>query len=101
MYRVEVSSEAEEILYQNFKTYMDEKGTSGAKKFVNAFDECIEKLKDNPFIGCRRLPNIPKKYYFHLLWKNLWLVIQISKTEHLVTVDYVIDDRKQYGDFEN
>ena len=52
-----------------------------------------------PFIGCARLRYIPAKYRVTNFWPHLWFVFQVKENEKSVKIDYIIDDRQNYGEF--
>lgn len=101
MYSVEVSPAAEEIFYENFARGLEEFGEAVARELLDSYDNNISFLEFNPLVGCKRFRYIPKKYMVFLLWKHLWFVFQIYEDEKIVKIEYIIDDRQNYGSFIN
>ena len=52
-----------------------------------------------PLIGCARLKYVPAKYRVLNFWPHLWFVFQLKEAENCVKIDYIIDDRQNYGPF--
>lgn len=99
MYNVEVSPAAEEVFYEYFARCLEEFGDITARELLDSYDKNIELLEFNPLIGCKRLRYIPKKYMVFPLWKHLWFVFQIYEEEKIVKIEYIIDERQNYGSF--
>lgn len=50
-------------------------------------------------IGCARLKYILSKYRVITFWSHFWLVFQVKEEEKCVKIEYIIDDRQNYGTF--
>lgn len=50
-------------------------------------------------LGCARLKYVPSKYRVINFWAHLWLVYQIKEEDKCVKIEYIIDDRQNYGFF--
>lgn len=99
MYRVDISPYAQNILQQYAECCFADNGMECALNLLDAYDEKIGYLEQQPQIGCARLSNIPKKYRVLNFWPHLWFVFQIYENESTVKVEYIIDDRSNYGKF--
>lgn len=99
MYQVIVSSEAENILTQYTIACNTDNGPDCAHRLIAAYEKGISLLEFSPMRRCARLKHIPKKYRVTNFWHHLWFVYQINEDEKIVYVDYIIDDRQNYGTF--
>ena len=99
MYNVIVSSEAEDILVQYTIACNMDNGPDCARRLVASYEKGISLLEFSPMRGCARLKYVPKKYRVTNFWPHLWFVFQISENEKTVYIDYIIDDRQNYGAF--
>lgn len=99
MYTVEVSPMAEEVLRNLVAWCLNDNGPDCANSLLDAYDHNISLLEEQPLIGCSRLRYVPDKYKVFHLWKHLWFVFQIYENEKIVKIDYIIDDRQNYGEF--
>ena len=99
MYNVVVSPEAKSILDEYTFLCNRDNGIDCALRLLDAYDEKISYLEQQPRIGCARLKYIPSKYRAINFWPHLWFVYQIVEEEKKVIIDYIIDDRQNYGPF--
>ena len=99
MYRVDVSPEAKSILEDYVGFCMRDNGAECALQLLDAYDEKISYLELHPMMGCARLRYIPDKYRVINFWPHLWFVFQIYEEEKAVIIEYIIDDRQNYGTF--
>lgn len=70
-----------------------------AFRLLDAYDDKISYLEAAPFIGCARLRYVPSKYRVLNFWPHLWFVFQVKEEENCVKIEYIIDDRQNYGAF--
>lgn len=75
------------------------KTTESAFRLLDAYDDKISYLEAAPFIGCARLRYVPSKYRVLNFWPHLWFVFQVKEEENCVKIEYIIDDRQNYGAF--
>ena len=99
MYNVDISPAANEVLEEYTFRCANDNGKECAMKLLDAFDEKISFLENTPLIGCARLRYIPSKYRVLNFWPHLWLVFQVKESEQCVKIEYIIDDRQNYGAF--
>ena len=99
MYRVDISPMAKEILEDYVILCYQDNGEECALSLLDSFDEKVEFLKNTPLIGCARLRYVPDKYRVLNFWPHLWFVFQIKEHEACVKIEYIIDDRQNYGRF--
>lgn len=99
MYKVDVSPAANEVLGEYTFRCAKDNGEECALRFLDAFDEKVGCLETMPMIGCARLRYIPSKYRVITFWPHLWLVFQVKEEEKCVKIEYIIDDRQNYGSF--
>jgi plasmid stabilization system protein ParE len=99
MYNVEVSPAAEEVLHKYVVLCMEDQGEACAMHLLDSYDRNIALLETQPLIGCGRLRYVPDKYKVFPCWKHLWFVFQIYESEKIVKIEYIIDDRQNYGSF--
>lgn len=99
MYKVDVSPAAKSVLEEYVFLCAEDNGTECALRLLDAFDCRVSALESAPWIGCARLKYVPAKYRVILLWEHLWLVYQIRESENCVKIEYIIDDRQNYGSF--
>lgn len=99
MYKIDVSPAANSILQEYTFRCARDNGEDCALRLLDAFDEKITFLENTPQIGCARLRYVPAKYRVLNFWPHLWFVFQIKEEESCVKIDYIIDDRQNYGDF--
>lgn len=97
-YNVDISPDAKKEL-NNYISGVMEFGSETVSKILDAFDECICILETTPNAGFDKLKYIPAKYKVIYLLKHYWMIFQIYEDEHCVKIDYVIDDRQNYGRF--
>lgn len=95
MYNVVVAPIVSEILIEYAKKFALDNGMECSLNLVDSFDKVIESLKELPQRGTRKLEYIPSRYHVITFWKHLWLVYQIDS--NMVYIDYIIDDRSDYG----
>lgn len=99
MYKVEVSPAAYEVLGEYVFRCAKDNGEECALRLLDAFDDKVGDLENTPLIGCARLRYIPSKYRIITFWPHLWLVFQVKEEEKCVKIEYIIDDRQNYGSF--
>jgi len=99
MYKSDISPMAEEVLQQYVMSACMEYGEATAHEIIDAYEENLSLLEDNPYVGCGRFRYIPKKYKTFPLWKHLWFVFQIYEDDKIIKIEYIIDDRQNYGLF--
>lgn len=97
MYRVEISPAAKVILEDYTDRCYADNGLNCAMRLLDSYDEKISYLEVQPMIGCGRLKYIPAKYRVLNFWPHLWFVFQIFENEKYVKIEYIIDDRQNYG----
>ena len=96
-YRADISPDAKQILLYWVNKCEEDHGPTLAVRLLDAFEEAIGLLEENPMIGTGNIKDIPNKYRATLLWKHLWLIYQINFDKRVVTIDYIIDERQSYG----
>lgn len=99
MYKVDVSPTANSVLEEYSFRCAKDNGVECALRFLDAFDDKVAYLEATPLIGCARLKYIPSKYRVITFWPHLWLVFQIKEEDNCVKIEYIIDDRQNYGSF--
>ena len=99
MYKVEVSPTANSVLEEYTFRCARDNGEECALRLLDSFDEKVSYLKTTPLMGCARLKYIPSKYRIITFWPHLWLVFQVQEENHCVKIEYIIDDRQNYGPF--
>ena len=52
-----------------------------------------------PHAGFEKMKYIPAKYKVMHIWKHYWMIFQIYEEEKAVKIEYIIDDRQNYGTF--
>lgn len=99
MYKVDISPAAKDVLDEYTFRCNRDNGIDCALRLLDSYDEKISYLEQQPRIGCARLRYIPAKYRVINFWPHLWFVYQILEEEKGVIIDYIIDDRQNYGTF--
>ncbi len=99
MYSVDISPLAHEVFERYMELCLKDSGDECALRLLESFDEKVGILEDQPLIGCARLRYIPDKYRMINFWPHLWLVFQIYEKDKSVKLEYIIDDRQDYGRF--
>ena len=99
MYNVDISPEANAVLEDYALRCLTDNGEECALRLIDSFDEKLSYLETTPMIGCARLRYIPAKYRVLNFWPHLWLVFQVKEWDKCVKIEYIIDDRQNYGDF--
>lgn len=99
MYKVDVSPAANEVLAEYTFCCARDNGDECALHLLDAFDDKVAYLENTPMVGCARLKYIPPKYRVITFWPHLWLVLQIKEEEKSIKIEYIIDDRQNYGSF--
>ncbi|MCH5344921.1 MAG: type II toxin-antitoxin system RelE/ParE family toxin [Acetatifactor sp.] len=99
MYKVEVSPAANSVLEEYTFRCARDNGEECALQLLDAFDEKVSYLENTPLMGCARLKYIPSKYRIITFWPHLWLVFQVQEENNCVKIEYIIDDRQNYGPF--
>ena len=99
MYTVDISPAANSILKEYVFRCARDNGEDCALRLLDSYDKAISLLEMTPFIGCARLRYIPSKYRVTNFWPHLWFVFQINENKKNIKIDYIIDDRQNYGEF--
>ena len=99
MYTVVISPAANSILKEYVFRCARDNGEDCALRLLDSYDKAISLLEMTPFIGCARLRYIPSKYRVTNFWPHLWFVFQINECKKNIKIDYIIDDRQNYGEF--
>ena len=99
MYTVDISPAANTVLEEYTYRCARDNGEECALRLLDSYDKVISLLEMTPFIGCARLRYIPAKYRVTNFWPHLWFVFQVKENEKSVKIDYIIDDRQNYGEF--
>lgn len=99
MYKVDISPAAVEVLNMYVEYCARDNGTDCALRLLDFYDEKISCLETQPKIGCARLRYIPDKYRVLNFWPHLWFVYQVCEKSQEIKIEYIIDDRQNYGTF--
>ena len=99
MYKVDVSPAANAVLEEYSFRCANDNDVECALRLLDAFDSKVNYLETTPMIGCARLKYILSKYRVITFRPHLWLVFQIKEEEQCVKIEYIIDDRQNYGSF--
>ena len=99
MYKVDISPAARDVLDDYVWRCYADNGEACAMRLLDSYDEKIAFLETQPLIGCQRLRYIPDKYRVITFWPHLWFVFQIKQDENCIKIEYIIDDRQNYGNF--
>ena len=97
-YRVDISPDAK----KEFVNYLDgaeEFGAPTVTELLDSLDRCIEALEDMAHEEIEKMKYIPAKYKVMHIWKHYWMIFQIYEEEKAVKIEYIIDDRQNYGTF--
>ena len=97
MYKVVVDPRTSDMLTEYARKFAGDNGIECAMRLVDAFDEAVNSLKELPQRCVKKLSYIPARYHIIPFWKHLWLVYQIDFEERMVYIDYMVDDRSDYG----
>lgn len=97
MYDVVVAPSVSEVLVRYAEKCALDNGIECALHLADSFDQAVDSLKEMPHRGARNLEYIPRRYRSITFWKHLWLVYQIGEQERKVYIDYLLDDRSDYG----
>lgn len=97
-YRVDISPDAKKELV-NYLDGAEEFGAQTVTELLDSFDRCIGALEEMPNAGFEKLKYIPAKYKVMHIWKHYWMIFQIYEEEKAVKIEYIIDDRQNYGTF--
>lgn len=99
MYKVDISPAANAVLEDyTFRCARDNEEEC-AFRLLDAYDDKISNLETAPFVGCARLRYVPSKYRVLNFWPHLCFVLQVKEEEKCVKIEYIIDDRQNYGAF--
>lgn len=89
-YKVEACASVNDILMHYSDLCYDDNGRPDcALRLLDAFEETIDALTNNPDRGCR-LADIPSKYRAVPYWEHLWLVYMVDG--HTVYVEQKVVD---------
>ena len=97
-YRVDISPDAKKE-FVNCLNGAEEFGAQTVTELLDSFDQCIEALEEMPNAGFEKLKYIPAKYKVMHMWEHYWMIVQIYEEEKAVKIEYIIDDRQNYGTF--
>ena len=97
MYDVVVSPQAGDILIEFAAFYASTHGELQTERLIKAYENAVASLKFMPQRGTNNITDIPDYYRTIPFWKHLWLIYQINEESHTVLIDYVIDERSNYG----
>lgn len=97
MYKVVVAPVTSELLTGYAGKFAADNGIECTMSLIDAFEKAVASLTEMPQRGVRKLSYIPARYHTISFWKHLWLVYQINCDENIVYIDYLIDDRSDYG----
>lgn len=99
MYNVDVSPVAYAVLTDYVDRCNEDNGPECALRLLDSYDNAIGILEQQPYAGCARLKYIPDKYRVTNFLPHLWFVFQVKENEQCVKIEYIIDDRQNYGAF--
>lgn len=99
MYKVDISPAANAVLEDYTFRCARDNGEECAFRLLDAYENKISCLETAPFVGCARLRYVPFKYRVLNFWPHLWFVFQVKEEEKFVKIEYIIDDRQNYGAF--
>ena len=99
MYKVDISPTANSVLEEYTFRCSNDSGTDCALRLLDSFDSKVSYLESTPMLGCARLKYILSKYRVINFWTHLWLVYQVKDKDKCVKIEYIIDDRQNYGSF--
>lgn len=97
MYKVAVDPKVEEELLNFAIRCTIDHGMDCGERMTQAFAHTVELPAEYPQRGVQRLEYIPSAYRAVRFWKHKWLVYLIHEKEHTVYIDFLIDDRSNYG----
>ena len=97
MYEAIVDSTVEEELLSFVVRCTIDNGEECGEHVVDSFAHAVELLSEYPQRGVQRLADIPSSYRAIRFWKHKWLVYLIDEESSKVYIDYLIDDRSNYG----
>lgn len=72
-------------------------GEECAERMIASFEKAIALLEEFPQRGVKRLKYIPNYYRAVTFWEHKWLIYQVDEGSRTVYVDYLMDDRSNYG----
>lgn len=98
-YSVQISPDAKGELLRYLLQAEEEYGKDTASKLIDGYEKCLDVLEQTPYACFDKLKYIPAKYKFFRIWKHYWAIFQIKEEKKVVIIDYVIDDRQNYGSF--
>lgn len=99
MYKVDISPVANTVLEDYTFCCARDTREECPFRLLDAYDDKISYLETAPFISCARLRYIPSKYRVLNFWPHLWFVFQVKEAEKCIKIEYIIDDRQNYGAF--
>ncbi len=97
MYEVIIDPKVEEELLSFVIRCTMDHGAECGEQVTHAFAHTVDLLAEYPQRGVQRLVNIPSRYRAVRFWAHKWLVYFIHEKESIVYVDFLIDDRSNYG----
>lgn len=98
-YSIDISQAAVSVLQDYIDLCCADNGVDCGLRLLDAYDNVIQLLEIQPYMGCVRLRYIPDKYRVVNFWPHLWFVFQVKEPAHCVKLEYIIDDRQNYGAF--
>lgn len=97
MYEVKVAPGVNQELIDFSVRCAQDNGMDCAERMINSFEKAVSLLAEFPQRGSRRLKYIPAAYRTVSFWAHKWLVYRIDEEKQCVYVNYLIDERSNYG----
>lgn len=97
MYNVIVAPEVSVLLVEFAITFASAYGEQCADNFITAYENAVASLRFMPQRGSKKIDYIPDYYRTIPFWKYLWLIYQIDEEPLIVLIDFLIDERSDYG----
>lgn len=97
MYEVIVEPNVEDELLRFVVRCTIDNGEGCGERVADAFAHAVDMLSDYPQRGVQRLTDIPSCYRAVSFWKHKWLVYLVDEECRKVYIDFLIDDRSNYG----
>ena len=97
MYKIYVAPTVNEALLDFSIRCTLDNGVECADQMVDCFQKSVSLLQEFPQRGVQRLRYIPNQYRVITFWPHKCLVYQIDEISKDVFIDYMIDDRSNYG----
>ena len=97
MYEVRIQPKVDKALVDFAIRCAVDNGKECADRMTDSFEKTIALLEDFPQRGVQRLKYLPDYYRAVTFWSHKWLVYRIDETGKIVYINYLIDDRSNYG----